>query len=316
MEHVCLFLPVLGLAALRMVGDMLGAKVCSLLDRVAEQWRGSAAFSLGVPLLLPLLRFLHCTQAPLLALRAAASGGASLQGLAASPGLREGLAVSVLPAGWIGASGDERWCPLRLEGAPGTGLHRSIRGVSAAYRCSCSIGAHVTPHFLRAQICCEHASEDLATVPGWSDVSLSLVDTAVPEQPLFSVTWDCSPLLPGRGGATPETSLSARVRVVARCRGSAGAWHYQQKAWPLGLAYSAADARGPGAQWLQLHVEFDWEACLCAALVDRRVEGPLELHEPEMPDARLFSGCEPTVDQLQIRVVPGVALSFAELVVA
>jgi len=178
----------------------------------------------------------------------------------------------------------------------------------------------MTPHFLRMHVCCEPAAGTSLAASDLSDVSLRLVDTAAPEQPLFSVTWDCSKMFHriGQAEATdPEIMLQAAVRIVTRCRGGTGAWAFQQKSWPLGPAFlGIGSSPTHGSRWLQLHVEFDWESALCVALVDRRVEGPLELQAPDMPQAQIFSGCEPTVDQLQIQVVPGVSLAFAELLVA
>ncbi|CAK0788827.1 unnamed protein product [Prorocentrum cordatum] len=109
-------------------------------------------------------------------------------------------------------------------------------------------------------------------------------------------------------------SLRASVRDVVRCAGKASAWAYRQRAWPLGAGAPAEGPRQEGAatsglsERLRLHVEFDWEASSCAALVDGRVEGPFGFAE--------FGGAEPTVDQVRLQLSPEMGVDFAQLLVA
>jgi len=284
LERICLFVTVPGLVRLRMAGVALGLQVAMLLERLVQRWHAVVP-----PLLLPLLHFLSCVQAPLLdlsCLMEEETWAPQARSLPRSgPLLQAGHAVEVSRGIWAGQPGSECFCPLRLEAEPSrqgrapprdgapprsypssfvleASFSRPPSNQDGAYICSWALGGHTTPRVLRLCLHCELAAE-MASMP--AEVSVSLVDTAVPKQPLFSVSWEvcevdnCS-VKAWRQRFRPALVvthlLRATLREVVGCPGGTlASWTYRQSAWSLGRC-DAADraaaflsARGLSSVW-------------------------------------------------------------------
>lgn len=285
-ERICGLLTAKDFAALRQCGGQPGRRAGQLLEQLAEYHK--AAPLPGPPLLLRLIHFTHCLQAARLTLSHHEGDLSSC--------LKMGYAVEALPPLRVGMAGAERWSPLRLSSKPHA-PHRAAAGgdcIAGWHTCLWRLGAHITPHVLQLQLLVEspHEKND--------SVKVGLVDSAVPGQPLFTVIQESVD--------EHRPFLHASIREVVKCRGARGAWAYKQRDWILGDA-------GSTAEWIELHFEFDWQAGLCVAMVNGRVEGPLDTHQERSQIDVEFGGMEPTVDQVRIQVPMGMSVSFAELLV-
>jgi len=288
LERICPFLPANGFATLRLCGGQVGRRVQEFLDQLAQYHKTSDCP--GPPMLLSLLHFSHCVQAPHL----------SFTGSQDVPAGSIGCALEQLPPFLVGSDEAEKWCPVRLRSK----LRRSqaYGGERVGHTCTWRIRRHVTPRILQLTFCVDVGvlQEECG-----QQVCLSLVDAAVPRQPLFSVTQEHT-----KHGPT----LVASLREVVSCRGAPGTWAFKQRSWPL----EAEGHELSTCAWTQLHFEFDWDAALSVAMVNGHVEEPLDLHAPcsgGRVDNTEFGGADPTVDQLHIKVAPGMSLAIAELLV-
>lgn len=330
-EPICVYLQAAPFATLQRASRGLAAALRALLELLEERRRASGCP--GPPLLLSLLRFSHSVQAPCFAL--CGEAGRRCSAAQPQPRLKVGYALEVLPPAEVDPDGQMEWCPLRLRGKRSTApLRHSLAGASTGWNtCVCKLPRLVTPRVVQTRLVVEPPLGPPEDVPQHQGprFRIALVDSASPLQPLFALC------LGGGGplaGSHTSRMLSASVREVVSCRGGpAGAWMYRQCAWPLGVRPPGEAGAGGNApavappvvqddQWLCLHFEFDWEASLCAALVDGRIEGPLDVSSRRRMqtsvgwvDSTEFSGAEPTVDEVHIDVAPGICVAFAELLV-
>lgn len=325
-ERVCLFLPAVGFAALRCCGGQAGRRVEALLRQLLQHRKLAACP--GPPLLLPLLHFSHCLQAPAFSIH---HPGAGLP-------RSTGGGIELLPEGTAGEGAAARWCPLRVRSRETSALPRFLfGGVPLGWQtCKFQLRGHVTPRVVQLQFRVEREANWTAGEDGL-EFSVSLVDSVAPKQPLFAL-----------GLAAPsdaERFFRASVRTVVSCRGASGAWQYKQRSWPLGPAMGsapqqpdpgdasadeepagvgepAAPRTGLRCCWGQVHVEIDWEAGLCAAVVDGRVEGPFDINGDQrqrttagLVDSLQFGGTEPTANEVHVAVSSGISVAFPELLV-
>lgn len=317
LECIIFFLAPAGLAAVLSVGTSLGHVVARILHCIAEDKRAQGQ----PPFLLSLLHFLHCTHTPRLAWQTL--GDPVCYGhVPRVPDFEAGRAVRVMP------QASTRGLLVECTGDRLSEAQRQ-RFYTNAYSCSWSLGGHMTPNVVQLQVFCPQQSPD-PSLPNL-EVGFSLVDTAVPNEPLFTLQWS----LPD----TPHAPMEERafVREAVRCQGAAGAWAYRQRPWQLGRIGATHDARpavdsrmlmdpvverpsdGCRGKWLRLHFEFDWQAARCVAFKDESVQDILDLAVAEDGAGSCcdveFGGTAPTVDQLRLQLAPGVALCLHHMLI-
>ncbi|CAL1136121.1 unnamed protein product [Cladocopium goreaui] len=137
------------------------------------------------------------------------------------------------------------------------------------YEAVWALTKHHTPRLLRFKV--KERTDKGAVHP---ETSVMLLDSAIPKQPLFTVSWR-------REGARYQMHVFTREVVSGRC-----AWAYRQRRFNL-EAFEAAD--------LHVHVEFDWPTARCWMQLGRD-------QLQEFP----FSGSSgsPTTDQLRLQLSP------------
>ncbi|CAJ1331739.1 unnamed protein product [Effrenium voratum] len=179
------------------------------------------------------------------------------------------------PAGFSGRPAK----PLLGRGLQATTCAKALRLCcdpceAALHEATWKLGSHLTPSLLRLQL---HAVAKGAA----SEMSLSLLDSAVPKQPLLTLSW-------GRR-CSEEDGISISIREVVSWRSS---WAYRQQKWRLRLA-DLSHLRG--------HLEMDWQLGRCWALLQDHCE-----------ELQLDAGA-PTVDELRLQLSPGSSVEILEL---
>lgn len=130
-------------------------------------------------------------------------------------------------------------------------------------------------------------------------MSILLLDSAVPKQPLITLSWELRPVSRGC-----YYNIRASVREVVSTRSS---WAYRQHTWSLGdgtlrARPSENDVREYA---LTYHLEIDWAMARCWILVQDRLQ--------ELCLESSCGGASPTADELRLQLSPGTTASLSEL---
>ncbi|CAE7654670.1 unnamed protein product [Symbiodinium pilosum] len=273
MEQLCLHLPAKEFATLSSTGQELQRVLQQLLPRLLK---GLAVLQAKAGRLLPL------GLTPLVLWQTLREPVVSVD--TACPALGRGLIVLNL-------------YPLRLRSINvlrSRSMHYS--SILQPHELAWKMGGQLTPRVLRGKLSCT-----IAPIRGAADseISIILLDSAVPKQPLITLTWDLHPRSRGC-----YYNIRASIREVVSSRSS---WAYRQHTWSLGDGtLRARGSENDTREYvLTCHLEIEWAAARCWILVqDRYKELCLESN---------CGGSSPTADELRLQLSPGTTASLSEL---
>lgn len=272
LEQLCLHLPAKEFATLSSTGQELQRVLQQLLPQLLK---GLATLQAKAGRLLPLgltpLALWQSLREPVISVDTAC------------PALGRGLLVLNL-------------YPLRLRSV-NVLRSRSMHGnILQPHELAWKMGSQLTPRVLRGKLSCS-----IAPIRGAaeSEMSILLLDSAVPKQPLITLSWELRPVSRGC-----YYNIRASVREVVSTRSS---WAYRQHTWSLGdgtlrARPSENDVREYA---LTYHLEIDWAMARCWILVQDRLQ--------ELCLESSCGGASPTADELRLQLSPGTTASLSEL---
>ncbi|CAE7038438.1 unnamed protein product [Symbiodinium natans] len=189
--------------------------------------------------------------------------------------------------------------PLRLRSVnvPRSRSHSNIHQILQPHELTWKMRGQLTPRVLRGKLSCS-----IAPVRGAaeSEMSIVLLDSAVPKQPLITLSWDLHP-----GSCGCYYNIRASIREVVSSRSS---WAYRQHTWILGDGTLRARSDSEQEYVLTFHLEIDWGMARCWILVQGRYK--------ELCLESVCSGASPTADELRLQLSPGTTASLSELLLA
>jgi len=239
LEQLCLHLPAKEFATLSSTGQELQRVLQQLLPQLLK---GLAMLQAKAGRLLPLgltpLALWQSLREPVISVDTAC------------PALGRGLLVLNL-------------YPLRLRSV-NVLRSRSMHGnILQPHELAWKMGNQLTPRVLRGKLSCS-----IAPIRGTaeSEMSILLLDSAVPKQPLITLSWELRPVSRGC-----YYNIRASIREVVSTRSS---WAYRQHTWSLGDGtLRARPSENDVREYvLTYHLEIDWAMARCWILVQDRLQ--------------------------------------------